>query len=73
VSAFVSRATRVHRIPPHVRDDRDTPLGNEAGRLESIKLFLPNGEAKYFFRKGWTGNLRDALLICPTCSFARNV
>jgi hypothetical protein len=26
VSAFVSRATRVHRIPPHVRDDRDTPL-----------------------------------------------
>jgi hypothetical protein len=27
--------------------------------LESIKLFLPNGEAKYFSDRGWT-------LICPT-------
>ena len=25
-SAFVKGATRVHRIPPRVRDDRDTPL-----------------------------------------------
>jgi hypothetical protein len=25
-AALVSRAARVHRIPPHVRDDRDTPL-----------------------------------------------
>jgi hypothetical protein len=25
-SAFVSRAISVHRIPPHVRDDRETPL-----------------------------------------------
>jgi len=24
--AFVCRAIRVHRIPPHVRDDRETPL-----------------------------------------------
>ena len=27
--------------------------------MESIKLFLPNGEAKYFYVRGWT-------LICPT-------
>jgi hypothetical protein len=27
--------------------------------LESIKLFLPNREAKYFSDRGWT-------LICPT-------
>jgi hypothetical protein len=27
--------------------------------LESIKLFLPNREAKYFSHRGWT-------LICPT-------
>src|SRR6266852_4857824 len=32
------------------------------GRLESIKLFLPNGEAKYFSDRGWT-------LICPTGCF----
>jgi hypothetical protein len=23
---FVKRAAHVHRIPPHVRDDRETPL-----------------------------------------------
>src|SRR5512140_2893773 len=27
VSAFVKSATRVHRIPPRIRDDRETPLG----------------------------------------------
>jgi hypothetical protein len=32
--------------------------------LESIKLFLPNGEAKYFSHRGWT-------LICPTGCFAK--
>jgi len=32
--------------------------------LESIKLFLPNGEAKYFSDRGWT-------LICPTGCFPR--
>ena len=33
--------------------------------MESIKLFLPNGEAKYFSDRGWT-------LICPTgCFFAK--
>jgi Porin subfamily len=34
------------------------------GWLESIKLFLPNGEAKYFSDRGWT-------LICPTGLFAK--
>jgi hypothetical protein len=24
------------------------------GMAESIKLFLPNGEAKYFAKQGWT-------------------
>src|ERR1700716_3586120 len=27
---FVTRAGRVHRIPPHVRDDRETPLRGDA-------------------------------------------
>ena len=30
---FVKGTIRVHRIPPHVRDDRETPLW-EAGRGE---------------------------------------
>jgi len=38
---------------PNVRDDRDTPLlwGRDGGIM---KLFLPNGETKYFSRKDWT-------------------
>jgi hypothetical protein len=48
------RAISVHRIPlPNVRDDRDTPLLRVRDG-ESIKLFLLNREAKYFFKDGWT-------------------
>jgi hypothetical protein len=28
---------------------------------ESIKLFLPNGEAKYFCDQGWTAESRNSL------------
>ena len=52
---------RVHRIPPHVRDDRETPL-MRGGTGESIKLFLPNGKAKNFCLKGWTGFSKN----CPS-------
>ena len=38
---------------PYVRDDRDTPLLWD-GMAESINLFLPNGEAEYFCKEGWT-------------------
>jgi hypothetical protein len=34
---FVKGAARVHRIPPHVRDDRETPLVKER---DLIKIFL---------------------------------
>ena len=30
------------------------------GMCESIKLFLPNGEAKYFSRQGWTANSQNS-------------
>jgi len=33
-----------------------------AGQLESLKLLLPNGEAKSFSEVGWTGFLKS----CPT-------
>src|ERR1700681_2673491 len=52
---LVRSAARVHRIPPRVRDDREPPLQRD-GMCESIKLFLPNPEAKYFCREGWTRN-----------------
>src|ERR1700744_3514309 len=49
-SAVRQRHRHVHRIPPHVRDDRETPL-REAGRrinktvstLRRSKIFLPMG------------------------------
>jgi hypothetical protein len=43
---------------PNVRDDRDTPLKRN-GMAESIKPFLPNGEAKYFLRTHWTRHRPD--------------
>src|SRR5712664_3362703 len=61
--AIPSRAKRyrVHRIPPRVRDDHDTPLLWD-GMAESINLFLPNGEAEYFCKGGWTPLSTN----CPT-------
>src|ERR1700737_3633678 len=48
---FVKRAARVHRIPPYVRDDRDTPLcvGRDGGGYRSdlgqagTEIFLQMG------------------------------
>jgi hypothetical protein len=57
---YTSRAKlfRVHRVPPRVRDDRDTHL-LRGGMAESTDLFPPNGEAKYFWCAHWTRNCRD--------------
>jgi hypothetical protein len=41
-ATLVSRSLRVHRIPPHVRDDREPPLlSGETGEL--IALICPTG------------------------------
>jgi hypothetical protein len=32
-------------------------------------LFLPNGEAENFLRKGWTNAKPEVRLICPSGSF----
>ena len=58
------RHLRVHRIPPRVRDDRDTPLSG-ARRLELVAVICPTGQAKYFLREDWTG-FRWHQLICPS-------
>jgi hypothetical protein len=44
----------VHRIPPRVRDDRaSAPLWDET--VSDILLIWVCGEAKFFYRWGWTG------------------
>jgi hypothetical protein len=63
------RATvRPSHPAPNVRDDREAPLLRSAGWLESVMLCLAIGEAKYFFRKGWTQAKHRAwrTLICPS-------
>jgi hypothetical protein len=44
--AYVSRASRVHRIPPHVRDDRERPSMGETGG--DMRLICATCEAEYF-------------------------
>jgi hypothetical protein len=52
-SAVRQERIRVHRIPPRVRDDRDTPLcGTERGEL--VEMICPTGKAEYFCKGGWT-------------------
>ena len=57
--AIPSRAKRcrVHRIPPRVRDDRDTPLlwGGMARVLEVIWV---SRKPKYFCKEDWTTQIR---------------
>src|SRR5207342_1096526 len=51
--AFVIGTTSVHRDPPHVRDDHDTPLlsGRDGNRYATVR---PSGKAKYFLFWGLT-------------------
>src|SRR5581483_832638 len=54
-TAPVLRRQRVHRIPhPTFVTIAIRPSSSGAGRLESVKLCLPNGQAKYFCGRGWT-------------------
>ena len=62
---FVTCAARVHRIPPRVRDDRDTPLKwDETARLS--ELICLRCEGKYFCKRGWTGHFGKHEVICPS-------
>jgi hypothetical protein len=45
-------AARVHRIPPHDRDDAFAPLA-EAGRAH-MRMIFRKTEAGYFRWEGWT-------------------
>ena len=51
---FVRSAVRVHRIPPRVRDDRDTPLVWDE-TAEDMQVIWGGRESEYFCQRGWTG------------------
>ncbi|WP_029584146.1 hypothetical protein [Bradyrhizobium sp. URHD0069] len=52
-----ARRCRVHRIPPRVRDDRDTPLSwGETARV--LDLIWVKREAEYFCEQDWTTQIR---------------
>ena len=59
-----ARRCRVHRIPPHVSDDHDTPLFR-AGMGRSSKGDLPDGSTGIYSAKG----VRQRKLVCPTGNF----
>jgi hypothetical protein len=62
---------RVHRIPPRVRDDRDTPLvWDETSR--DMHLIWVSGEGKYFCKRGWTGHFGKHEVICPSGNLGVN-
>ena len=52
-----ARRRCVHRIPPRVRDDRDTPL-LPGWTGEVIAVIWPEAKAVYFFERGWTDSIR---------------
>jgi hypothetical protein len=49
--ALVSRTVRVHRIPLHVRDDRERP-SERSGTGRACRDELPDGTSGMFFSKG---------------------
>ena len=71
---FPRRRCRVHRIPPRVRDDRDTPL---LSRRDAQKkpLIWAEGEAVYFCARDWTWQITLNLLrkIAPSRTAHRSM
>jgi hypothetical protein len=53
LSAVRQRHRHVHRIPPRVRDDRETPLYRD-GTAVDLKVIWVRREQKYFCERGWT-------------------
>src|ERR1700730_18252401 len=49
---------RVHRIPPRVRDDRDTPLLWDE-TASDIEVIWVSAEQEYFCKRGWTTQISD--------------
>src|SRR6202023_2894579 len=65
LSAVRQERIRVHRIPPRVRDDRDTPLEWDE-TANHIVLIWGSGKQKYFCPGGWTAKSPTIPVICPS-------
>ena len=64
-AAFVFRRTRVHRIPPRVRDDREPPLSSgETGR--ACNGDLPDVLSDLFLIPWLDFNFGKSAVICPS-------
>ena len=59
ISALVSSAACVHRIPPRVRDDRDTPLMWDE-TAQDIEVIWVRRKQEYFCKWDWTRNWQDS-------------
>ncbi|MCA1452530.1 hypothetical protein I6F35_04765 [Bradyrhizobium sp. BRP22] len=65
---LVSHTHHVHRISPHVRDDREPPLIRRETR--GVKsLICPTTEAECFSRAGWTRQITLKSLAKFSSSF----
>jgi hypothetical protein len=63
---FVIGTISVHRIPPHVRDDRETPLV-WGGTADDMQLIWVRRERKYFLTWDWTTQITlIALAFLPS-------
>src|ERR1700683_157593 len=54
---FVNAPPHVHRIPPRVRDDRDTPPRRD-GTARDIEVIWVRWESNYFCDHDWTDSIR---------------
>jgi hypothetical protein len=64
------RQLRPSHPVPNVRDDRETPLVR-AGMANDIDLIWVSGEAEYFLKSDWTGQI--SLIRLNKLSFSRNL
>jgi hypothetical protein len=67
--AFVNAPPHVHRIPPRVRDDRDTPPRRD-GTARDIEVIWVGWESNYFCHQDWTASIR--LIRLNKLSWARS-
>src|SRR3954469_9759463 len=65
LGAVRQRHLHVHRIPPRVRDDRDTPLWWDETGGTTVGI-CAGRKPKYFSKWGWTGKS----LICASSQIA---
>ena len=64
VGAVRQKRIRVHRIPPHVRDDRERP-SERSGTGRGYRLICNFGKSEYFCKRGLTRGSRGTRSDLP--------